>query len=309
MKRYLFSCLIMALLWGCDKPAPAPDYVTGKNRFTLPVDGATREYYVHVPTGYSPDVPAPMVIMLHGTGGDGEKFYNISGWKEVGESDNILTVFPSAEQYCIIDSGVVKNTTKWNVYNPEYAYCASNTPVDDVKFLRQMIADLGDRFAVDTRRIYVVGFSNGGQMAFRCAVDMSDVFAAVVENAGVSAGDTTYTTPRPLPVAFQLGNEDDRFFPSAAPLSQFEAGLTGIPFFQNLASTHCKTFQYQTAYTLSGDTTTAMIATYPALTPGDKREFRVVLVKNLPHVYPNGTNHWMRGAELHWAWMKQYTLP
>ena len=91
------------------------EYVVGKNRFTTLIDGLEREYYVHVPKSYAASSAVPLVFMLHGTSGNGEEFYINSGWKEVGETNNLITVFPSSWRYCIIDEdGVRKTTTKWN---------------------------------------------------------------------------------------------------------------------------------------------------------------------------------------------------
>ncbi|MGH7598235.1 MAG: dienelactone hydrolase family protein [bacterium] len=254
-------------------------------------------------------MPTPVVFMLHGTSGDGEKFYNISGWKEVGEAENILTVYPSSWQYCIIEDGQMTNTTKWNIYPGSFSYYAGQVPRDDIKFLRQIITELKNKFNVDPKRIYLVGFSAGGQMAFRCGVEMSAVLAAVIENAASTPRDTTAIPKRNLPIAFQLGNEDDRYFSSPAPLSSFEAGLRNVGIFQRIVHSHTSTFQYSSTYTMSGDTNTVMIATYPASPSTSSRTFNMIFVKDLGHVYPNGINHWMKGAEVHWAWLKNYTLP
>ncbi|MGH7595208.1 MAG: alpha/beta hydrolase family esterase [bacterium] len=302
-------------LFSCSKNGTEPEkekekeYEIGKNRYTLAMDGDTREYYVHVPTIYNPNTPTPVVFMLHGTTGDGERFYNISGWKEVGEAENILTVYPSSWRYCIIDDDGRHTTTKWNIYPGSFGYCAGEVPRDDVKFLRRIITELKSVFNVDAKRIYLVGFSNGGQMAFRCAVEMSDVLAAVVENAGSVSRDTTAVPIRNLPVTFQVGNEDGFFFNSPAPLDSFEFGLNNNPIFQRIVHSHTSTFQYRSTYTISGDVNAAMIATYPANPPGENRTFNMILVKGLGHQYPNGTNHWMNGAVVHWAWLKNYTLP
>ena len=85
MKRVvLLLAFTLLALAGCKSedsvidPTPT-GYVVGKNRFTTPVDGDTREYYVHVPAKYNSNAATPVVFMLHGTSGDGEKFYNISG--------------------------------------------------------------------------------------------------------------------------------------------------------------------------------------------------------------------------------------
>ena len=304
IQRFMLAISLAVLIVGCSEDKSTTPQTTapvpGKNRFTTMVDGDEREYYVHVPAAYDGSSARPVVFMLHGTSGDGEKFYNISGWKEVGESENILTVFPSSWRHCIIDEDGRSTTTKWNIYPGSFTYCAGEVPRDDVKFLRQVITELKAKFKVDEKRIYLGGFSNGGQMAFRCGVEMSDVLAAVIENAGSSSGSASHTPRRNLPVAFQFGNEDDRFFPSPVSLGLFEAGLR-YQYFRDVIQTHASTFQFDTNYTLSGDTNTAVIATFPSATAGENRSFSIVMVKGLGHAYPNGQNHWMKGAERCWA--------
>ena len=77
-KLLLFAVAFISLA-GCKsedsviEPEPS-GYVVGKNRFTTPVDGDTREYYVHVPAKYNANAATPVVFMLHGTSGDGERF-------------------------------------------------------------------------------------------------------------------------------------------------------------------------------------------------------------------------------------------
>src|SRR5687767_8962220 len=173
-----------------DETAVEPS-TPGKKRFTLVAQGAKREYYVHVPTGYNSKTAFPVVFMLHGSGGNGEKFYNISGWKEVGEVQNILTVFPSSLQYpCVFDDGIKKrNAEKWNCYDLEL--CDNATPADDVNFLSQVINELKQTYHIDEKRIYMVGFSNGGEMSSRTAIELSDKIAAAVASAGALPVDTT----------------------------------------------------------------------------------------------------------------------
>ncbi len=322
-QSYWFMLAVTALLMvgcksedGINNPTP-PGYVTGKNRFTTPVDGDTREYYVHVPTRYNANTPTPVVFMLHGTTDQGERFYNNSGWKEVGETENILTVYPSSWQYCIIEDGVQTTTTKWNVQPAEWSPCVGQTLRNDVKFLNTIISELKAKFNVDVKRIYLVGFSNGGQMAAKCTIEMSDKFAAIVESAGSLYPDTTYVPLRKMPIAYQVGNEDygtGNTGPSI-PLSMLDSLLstTGLPSpfsrFHRIARVHVKSFELDPNFTISGDTNTVAIAMFSPLTPNPSNSFRVALIKGLEHVYPNGTNHWLEGAKANWAWMKNYTLP
>ena len=296
-----------------DNDTAAKEYEIGKNRYTLAIDSDTREYYVHVPSIYDANTPTPVVFMLHGTSGDGEKFYNISGWKEVGEVENILTVYPSSWRHCIIDDGQVKNTTKWHVYPGSFEYCSGEIPRDDINSLKQIIIELKQRFNVDSKRMYLAGFSNGGQMAGRCAVEMSDMFAAIVEASGTLPRDTTFVPRRKLPVIYQLGNSDDGWLEalgldSSIPMASFEI-LLNLPAFGGIVRTHTSTLGLDSTYTLSGDTNSVLTATFEAVPPNPAQKFHFVLIKDLGHNYPNGTNHPLQGAEIHWDWMKQFTLP
>lgn len=313
MKHCLYLLAFALLSFGCDKSNNnTPEFSYGKNRFTLNIDGVEREYYVHVPLGYDGYSKVPVVFMLHGTSGDGEKFYDISGWKEVGELETILTVFPSSGRHCIMDDGQIKTTTKWNSQPSEWAYCPSETPLDDIKFLRAVIDALAQKYAINEQRVYLVGFSNGGQMAAKCAIYMSDKLAAVVENAGSFSTDTTYIPLRKIPTAFQLGNKDygpgvDGPEISLSLIDSVLNRMTSLPY--RASETHVKSFNLQDNYTVSGDTSTAYIANFPSAEGFSNVYYNFVLVKGLGHVYPNGSNHWMHGAKVQWSWLKQFSIP
>jgi polyhydroxybutyrate depolymerase len=319
-EKYFCFILLLFVLGSCKKEndpgsgGTKPNFTLGKNRFTINIDGDEREYFVHVPRSYHGTVSVPVAFMLHGTSGDGEKFYNISGWKELGEVENIITVFPSSWKYCIKDIDGIKTTTKWNVPpDAEWTYCAGQVPRDDIKFLKAIISELDVKYTIDLHRIYLSGFSNGGQMAAKCAIEMGDVFAAIAENAGSFYKDSTYVPRRKLPVIFQVGNID--YGPGntgpAVALSKLESILStagkGIVY-NDIAQRHIKYFTLDPKYTMSGDTTNIRVANYKPAT-GSGYEFRFMFVSGLDHIYPNGVNHPVYSAKLHWDWMKQYTKP
>jgi polyhydroxybutyrate depolymerase len=272
-----------------------------------------REYYVHVPQNYTGENPTPVVFMLHGTSGNGLDMWDRTGWKEVGEAENILTVYPSSLRYCIIDPvDGMKTTTKWNSQPVEWQFCDPNDAKDDILFLNKVIDELIDHFNVDEKRIYLVGFSNGGQMASKTSILLSERLAATVANAGSFFQDTTFVPHRKLPTTFQVGNED--YGPGntgpTIPLSSLGALLINPNTKHGrITSTHINSFELSDQFTLTGDTNTVVIATFPSLTPGSINDFRFVFVNGLGHAYPNGENHWMEAAVLHWNWLKQYELP
>lgn len=317
MKYCLFLFLTMGLLSlsSCTKDAEQVnnDYVKGKNRFTTLIDGDEREYFVSVPNSYDGNTAFPVVFMLHGTGGDGERFYNISGWKELGEIENIITVFPSSWRYCIKDDGKTKNITKWNITpDCEWYFCRGETGKDDIHFLNTVISELTERFNIDSKRIYLVGFSNGGQMAAKCAIEMGNVLAAVAENAGSFIIDTIYSPVRKLPVLFQVGNED--FGPGVTnppiELSSFDSLLqTPGNVYYRIKTAHVRNFGLDSIFTISGNNQTVSIADFHSQNSNETNVFKMVFVEGLSHQYPNGKNHWMNGAKVQWEWFKQYTLP
>ena len=150
-------------------------------------------------------------------------------------------------------------------------------------------------------------------MAAKCCIEMSDKFAAIVQAEGSFSRDTTYTPLRKLPVTLQYGNEDFGSGNTGEPIPLSKLGIIlntpGSNFLYRSASTHVKSFGLNPAFIISGDTNSISVATYKSLTPGSVNDFRIAMVKGLGHAYPTGDNHWMEAARVHWAWMKQYSLP
>jgi polyhydroxybutyrate depolymerase len=314
---FCLAVLTILLLSACrkDNDTGGNGYEVGRNRFTIDIDGFEREYIVHVPSGYKQGTKIPMVFMLHGTSGDGPKFYSISGWKEVGEANTLITVYPSSWRYCIIEeNGDRMTTTKWNAQPTPFSFCAGEDPKDDIKFLRGIISHLSTILSIDEKRIYLVGFSNGGAMAAKCAIELSDKLAAVVESAGTFSKDTIFMPKRKIPTLVQRGNED--YGPGnvgpAIPFKYFDSLINtpNLPFqtsFYNSKSTHIRSFGLENKYTVSGDTNVAIIATFRANPPVPQLEYNVVMIRGLEHNYPNGVNHPLKGAELNWQWLKQFS--
>lgn len=319
MKKFtiLILAAIITVFISCNKDTPpeppqTPKYVIGKNRFTVKIDGDDREYFVHVPLGYTGSTQTPVVFMLHGTNGNGEDFYTNSGWKEVGETENIITVFPSSWKYCIVEDGQTHpNTEKWNALPLNWAPCAGEVVRDDIKFLQQVITELNLKFKVDNKRIYLVGFSNGGTMASKCSYEMSDKFAAIVESASSSYGQQSIPL-RKLPILYQRGNED--YGPGGtgptAPMNSLSFLLTDSStsllqgHLYKFSQTNIYYFGLNPNFTISGDVNTIVTATYTSKNPNEPLNvYTVALIKGLKHSYPNGA------AVRNWEWLKQYSLP
>lgn len=290
-----------------------------KIRVTTDVDNIEREYFVHLPASYDGSQKVPLVFMLHGTSGDGEKFYDSYGWTELADKEGFIAVFPSSGRLKITEDGVNTTTTKWNILpDANWTLQPGEKAQDDIKFLRKVISEMQSNYNIDSKRVYLNGFSNGGAMAAKCAIEMSDVLAAVAQNASSFQIDTTYIPKRKLPVLFQVGNKD--YGPGnegpEVSLALFDSLIStpGITYLNGkhyrIAQSHIRNFDLQETFTLEGDTSTAMIATYLPNNPGPGTgyEFKYIFVKRLPHIYPNGVIHFFDAPRVHWDWMKKYQL-
>ncbi len=155
----------------------------GSHTLEITVNGLERSYIVHVPATYRPRTPSPMVIMLHGGGGTARAAMWETGWTAKAEKEGFLVVFPNAlARDPSRQSHFSSNPQLWNDGSDRF-YPGQKAP-DDVSFIAAMLDDLAAKFALDRRRIFLTGFSNGASMSFRVGVELSDRIAAIAPVAG-----------------------------------------------------------------------------------------------------------------------------
>jgi polyhydroxybutyrate depolymerase len=144
--------------------------------------GGSRPVTVHVPPSYAKGTALPLLIMLHGYGASGaieEAYLQLT---PLADSLGFLYAYPD---------GTVDSDGKrfWNATN---ACCDYGTPkVDDSTYLSDLVTEIGVQYSVDPKRVFFLGHSNGGFMAYRMACDHSDQIAAIVSLAGAMWEDTT----------------------------------------------------------------------------------------------------------------------
>ena len=200
---------------------PAREVVApGKHDYTLKVGEWARRYTVHVPRGYDGQTPLPVVIMLHCGGGTSKGAIEETGWDVKADRENFLAVFPNAVARDPAKPGnFARNPQLWNDGSDRF-YPGQKAP-DDVAFLNAMLDDLGARFAVDARRIFVTGFSNGASMTFRFGAESSKRIAAIAPAAGACWLDEPKVA-RPLSLCYLTGTAD--------PLNILEGGAPKLAF-------------------------------------------------------------------------------
>jgi polyhydroxybutyrate depolymerase len=155
-------------------PRPELPALSGElRRGVLRSGGRERSYAVYVPAALAPR-PA-LVLALHGSMGDGGQMREGTYYRfdELADRDGFAVAYPDGfEQH-------------WNDCRRVAPYRANTLDVDDVGFLRALVARLEAELGVDPARVYATGMSNGGQMAYRLALEAPELVAAV---APVAAG-------------------------------------------------------------------------------------------------------------------------
>lgn len=272
----------------------------------IEVDGVNRTFVVSIPSGTAPANGYPLVVMLHGTSGDGERFYNISGWKEVGEVNTFISVFPSSLEWCVQDEEDPNphRTTKWVNGDLLSKACAGQTFVDDVKFLSVLVDTIKSRIPINNRMVFISGFSNGGVMTSKMALDAPNVFRAIAPCSGFITDLDSAIADKPTPTWFCVGTKDVKFTEPR--------GLTELPFNDSsyywMRGTITKFLAaYQLKEEYEKDSTDGMISwTFTTPMDGKPASFlRFTLVKNLDHTYANGENFPLKYAPMFW---KFFTL-
>ncbi|MEM7414318.1 MAG: PHB depolymerase family esterase [Gemmatimonadota bacterium] len=123
------------------------------------VDGRVRTYRMTTPASLSVD--APLLIVLHGAGGDGAEIQEYTAFDRAAE-EGFVVVYPD---------GV---SGQWGIGCD--CTTADARGVDDVHFVRvlhdQLRAGIPE---LDASRVFLAGFSQGSMMAQRLACDAPDL--------------------------------------------------------------------------------------------------------------------------------------
>ncbi len=194
--------LLLALAGGVPPGGSAP----GLHRnLAVTVDGQVRTYDLYVPPGLGTE-PVPLVLCLHGHGGNADQMTGWSGrrapfrvFMDLADRDGFLVVYPE---------GLLSQDGKrgWNDGRRDNRI---NPTVDDVAFLDALITRIEQVFPVDPDRIHACGVSNGGFMSLRLATDLGDRVASVAAVvAALPAVPEGEKPGPPVSVLFMNGTDD-----------------------------------------------------------------------------------------------------
>lgn len=204
----------MLVLWGAASAQAA--CAVGAPGVTARVDvgGTGRPFLLRRPAALDAAQPAPLLILLHGSGGEGGKMLADSGLEATAERHGFLVAAPTAA----IPAG---KGFAWNI--PGVPTVTGKIPdasdANDVAYLAALVDGLVAEGCIDRARVYVTGLSGGGRMASWLGCVASDRYAAIAPVVGLRAGNPRRDNPqepdpatcqpaRPMPVIAFAGDRD-----------------------------------------------------------------------------------------------------
>ena len=197
------------------KPEPARFQALrpGDSFHDITWDKQARRFVLHVPPGYTGVQALPVVVVLHGRGSSAQAA-RLLGFSQKADREKFLVVYPES----------LGNPRIWN------SRLEPNTQTaDDLGYLQAVLDRVAQSVNIDSRRLYFVGHSSGGMMAYRAAVEFSPRIAAVsVVGASVGAGQAGEFTRLPAsgrPVSvLHIHGRNDRTVPFAGGKSATLSG-------------------------------------------------------------------------------------
>lgn len=179
---------IQALAQGRLLARPKPPTGMGKLGLQpLGLDG-DRDGLLYVPAGYQADRPAPMVLMLHGAGGNAHQ--GLAPFRHLADASGLILL--------AIDS----RGQTWDIILDRYG--------PDITFIDQALEQTFSCYAVDPTRIVIEGFSDGASYALSVGITNGELFTHVI---AFSPGFMAPVEARGLPRLFISHGKWDNVLP------------------------------------------------------------------------------------------------
>ena len=138
-------CVVFWILEMVSCKCPTRHIEYGDAVFDLPpkysFKGQRRMYRVHIPVGYTHDKPNPVVLLLHGSGGNAERIARGTGFQRLSDQEGFVLALGEG----VTDGWPVtkKEKRSWNA-----GLCCSTAwinGVDDVEYVKALLDNLQER--------------------------------------------------------------------------------------------------------------------------------------------------------------------
>jgi hypothetical protein len=154
----------------------------------MTVDGLQRHYLLFTPRNYASIAHLSLLLFFHGATWTDEWAIE-HGFNDIADREGFIVVYPDS---------YLRPSRTWDV---------SSSVSNDMKFANQLVDTLIATFKVDSSRVFVVGFSNGGAMTFSYASYYGNRIRGIAPFAMTLSKSIT-SIPRPIPLISFMGTGD-----------------------------------------------------------------------------------------------------
>ena len=146
-----------------DKPELHGDYVNKR----IVVNEVERTYSAYIPSSLS--AKADVIFILHGSNRTAKKIRQQTAYEfdVLAEKYGFVAVYPNAYK------------KHWNDCRKSALYASNQLAINDIQFIQEIIEEVGDANSVEIQKVYVMGFSNGGHMAYKIAMEVPQSISAI----------------------------------------------------------------------------------------------------------------------------------
>ncbi len=190
----------------------------------LQAGGYKWQYSVVVPKSYNGSNQVPLVLILHGAGGRGDRYLEAAGWTRKADEEGFIAVAPtSAPAHPDRPANFRLNPNVWNT--TQLKNLSERTKIDDIAFFNTLLETMERKYRIDPQRIFVTGHSNGAGMAFRLASAIPDKIRAIAPVMGLN-WQTGVNPKSKVATLYILGRND--------PLIPLNGGPRTTPWGKNI---------------------------------------------------------------------------
>ena len=203
---------VLGWWWYLRADSMEPPALPGTSERGVMVHGdRQRSWLAYIPAAKA-ERPA-LLLVMHGSRGDGEGMRELTrfGFDVLAERHGFVVVYPDGYQ------------RHWNDCRAGADYAANRENIDDVGFLRALVVRMEAEQGVDPARVFAVGLSNGGQMAYRLGLEAPDLVAGIAAMAAslpVPAGSDCRPSGKAVAALVMNGTDD--------PVNPYQGGTVEI---------------------------------------------------------------------------------
>lgn len=155
-----------------------------------------RPYELFLPQSYGESALVPLIVAIHGGGGNSRAQRKLSCPGGDLDSPGCLNALAHAQDFAVAypngtGSRVFRKLRTWNAGGGKGGFqCVSGRAcqngVDDLSYFKAMLDDIASAFQIDTSAVYFTGMSNGAAMAHRLACELPGRVAGIAAVGGAN---------------------------------------------------------------------------------------------------------------------------